>query len=83
MFCRSALLSLVSQPKVECCLCNCCRWTSQYCEKASLLIKLDDDVLISYKRIHKLKSFIDKLIDTKAPVYAGELDQLSTIPPPL
>ena len=54
----------------------CFRWTSKYCAHASLLMKIDDDVLLKTETLPSLKKSMRSWIDSRTPLYIGTVKSL-------
>ena len=50
------------------------RWSSLYCSKAKLIMKIDDDALLRAVKLEGLAALINRLSKAEHPVYAGEFD---------
>ena len=57
----------------------CDRWTSEHCRNVSMIMKMDDDVLINYNRMSLLQYLIDRMSMYKYPVYAGKATLSSAV----
>ena len=49
-----------------------CRWASEKCANAKLLMKIDDDTLLRTKQLPRLREMVHRFIDSRRPVYAGK-----------
>lgn len=49
------------------------RWVAENCSKASLLMKIDDDVLLKESEVHSLYKRIHLFARDSVPIYAGNL----------